>query len=164
MTFKKSSPVPSWPSASRRGMTFPTYLAGTALPYYVSLLPVAGTHISSPAMPTTLSLKMASPEGLDFPQQTPSLPHTVVGLMLTHNPSRWFPDHVSSSQKHICNCWGGVHAQLHWWSTKTHQPAQSNVGTSNRTPHSAYTGDTLDFLSLLTWSNCSSGPHRRHYT
>ena len=51
-----------------------------------------------------------------------------------------------------------VHLQLLKWgshsaalvASQTHQHAQINVGTSNRTPHSAYTGDTLDFLSLVT--------------
>ena len=163
MTLKKILPVPSWPSASKRHFCHSplTLLALLALQ---CLSVLCGKHISNPVMPTTLLQNGFPPRGPGFPHKCLLPFHTRWGdSATTRIPSRWFPLHISSSQKHICNCWGGAHVQLHWFN-ETHQPAQSNVGTSDRTPHSAYIGDTLDFLSLLTWRNCSSGPHKRHST
>ena len=160
---KKILPVPSWPSASRR-LFWHSSLTLLALLALLCLCVPCGTDISSPAMPTTLLQKGLTPKGLDSP--------TVASLPTTH--SGWTQPWLSSPQGDFhsksalarstsATVEAGSHSAA-LGASQTHQHAQSNGGTSSRTWHSPYTGDTLDFLSLVTWENCSFGPHRRHST
>ena len=113
-TFNKTLPVPSWASANRRHC-WHSPLTLLALLALLGCVPW-GTDISNLAMPTTLLQNGFTPKGLDSPT-TASYP-TTHGGELSHefHPLRWFTLQVSSSsQKYICNCWGGAHIQLHWW-------------------------------------------------
>ena len=94
---------------------------------------------------------MAPPARAWIPtQEPPSLPHTVGGLSHNSHPLKVVPTPSEPQPE--------AHLQLLRWGSRsaalvvnqTHQPAQINVGTSNRSPHLAYLGDNLDFLSLLT--------------
>ena len=82
---------------------FPTYLASTAC-LTMSLYSLWNTH-TQPSHAHNAPPKWLPPEGLDSSHNRLLPYHTQwLDSAMTHNPSRWFPLHVSSSQKHICNC------------------------------------------------------------
>ena len=133
------------------------------LPCYVSAFPVEQTYPAQPC--PQRSSKMALPSRAWIPTQSPPfLPFTVGGLSCDLHSLKVIPTPGQlQPQVHLQLLRWGLHSAA-LGASQTHQHAQSNTCTSNRTPNSAYTGDTLDFLSLVTWGNCSFGPHRRHST